>query len=226
MKVHPLKLFFYKNAMLKRTFLLLALLVCVFNLNAQVEKHVKLGIETGFLLFTDADKLGLFIKVEPKVKISESSFVGVRFGVTLNPQIFENKERLTFYIDDESDNAAISIVPTFDYYLDDFYLKGRNFHPYLGLGFGYHLLSDIDVSRIAIVNFSEDVFEVRVNNRIGFLLRGGFEMGKLRFGLEYSLIPKGDIKIPDGQIIGTVENSYLGLSIGVVIGGGKSPALR
>ena len=33
---------------------------------------------------------------------------------------------------------------------------------------------------------------------------------------------QGDIEIPNGQIIGTVDNSYLGLSIGFVIGSKKS----
>ena len=40
---------------------------------------------------------------------------------------------------------------------------------------------------------------------------------KIRFGLEYNLILKTDIEIPNGQIIGTVDNSYLGLSIGFTI---------
>ncbi len=64
--------------------------------------------------------------------------------------------------------------------------------------------------------------EGSVNNQVGFLLRGGFELGKTRLGLEYNFIPKADIEIPNGQIIGTVDNSYFGLSIGFTIGGGKS----
>ena len=59
------------------------------------------------------------------------------------------------------------------------------------------------------------------NFQIGFLLRGGLEIGKIRCGLEYNLISKADIKMPNGQIIGTVNNSYLGLFIGFTIGGGK-----
>lgn len=202
--------------MFKKELLLIASLFCLFNLNAQVKNNMKLGIETGFLLLSDSENLGMFLNVEPKLKILQNAFMGVRFGVTLNSQKFEIDDGSQFNIDDENDHAVISFVPTFDYYLN-----ANNFRPYLGLGLGIYLFSDIDVSQI-VANPTEDEFEVRVNNQVGVLLRGGFELGKLRFGLEYNYIQKADIEIPNGQVIGTVNNSYFGLSIGYAIGGGKS----
>lgn len=111
-----------------------------------------------------------------------------------------------------NDNAVISLMPTFDYYLND------NFtHPYFGIGLGYYLFSSV-----IIANPSENVTEGTVNNQLGLLLRGGIEWGKTRIGLEYNFIPKANIKIPNGEVIGTVDYSYLRMSIGFTIGGGKS----
>ncbi len=60
-----------------------------------------------------------------------------------------------------------------------------------------------------------------VKNQLGLLLRGGLEIGNTRYGIAYNFIPKAAIKIPNGQIIGTINNSYLGLSIGFKLGGRK-----
>ncbi|MDG1729246.1 MAG: hypothetical protein P8I04_05155 [Algibacter sp.] len=56
-----------------------------------------------------------------------------------------------------------------------------------------------------------------MNNKIGLLLRGGFESGKTRIGLEYNFIPNADIEILSGEKTGTVSSVYFGLSIGFII---------
>ncbi len=211
MKIFQLQFFNNKNTTLKKKLLLIILLLCLFNLNAQDNYNVKLRIEPGFLLKTDSENLGLLLNFEPNIRISENSVIGLRFGLALNPQKFENNNSTQFNIDEENDNAVISFVPTFDYYLNE-----NNTRPYFGLGLGYYLFSSV-----VIANPSENVSEGSVNNQVGFLLRGGLELGNTRYGLEYNFIPKADIEIPNGKIIGTVDNSYIGLSIGFIIGGGK-----
>ena len=74
------------------------------------------------------------------------------------------------------------------------------------------------VSKNAIADPSEEVLDVSVKNQIGFLVRGGLEVRKFIVGLEINYIPTADIEIPNGHIIGTVDNSYIGLSIGYEIG--------
>ncbi|MEB3345758.1 hypothetical protein U6A24_09815 [Aquimarina gracilis] len=105
----------------------------------------------------------------------------------------------------------MSFVPTFDYYFNESYYR-----PYAGIGLGYYIFNNIDVSD---QNGSSNGLEGSVNNQLGFLVRGGLELGNTRLGLEYNFITKADIEIPNGEIIGTVDNSYLGLSFGFVIGG-------
>ncbi len=197
--------------MLKKKLLFILPLICLFQLNAQEKSNITLRVEPGFLLGSNSENLGVFINIEPKIKISQGIIIGLRFGLTTNPQKFEANADSPFLIDDKSDHSVISFVPTFDYYLNE-----NNFRPYFGAGLGYYL-----VSQVAIVNPPESMSEGSVNNQIGFLIRVGLESGKTRVGLEYNFIPKADIEIPDGQIIGTVNNSYFGLSIGFTIGSGK-----
>lgn len=219
MKVFQLKSFYNTSALLKKELFVIALLFCLLNLNAQVKNNIKLGIEPGVLLLSDSENLGLFLNAELKLKSSKNTFIGLRIGFVLNSQAFENYDSLQFNIDDKSDNGGISLVPTIDYYFKKSNFKERKFRPYIGAGVGYYLLANyIDVSRTVITNPSEDEFEVYVDNQVGFLLRTGLESGKLRIGLEYNFILKADIEIPNGPVIGTVDNSYLGLSIGFILG--------
>lgn len=208
MKVFQLQFLNNKNSSLMKKLLLISLLFGLLNLNAQV----KLRIEPGFILKTESENLGLMLNVEPNIEISKNSAIGLRFGLALNPQKFENNYSSQFFFDDKNDNAVISFMPTFDYYLNENYTR-----PYFGLGLGYYLFSSV-----IIANPSQNVTEGSVNNQLGFLLRGGIEWGKTKLGLEYNYIPKADIKIPSSQTIGTVDNSYFGVSIGFTIGGGKS----
>ena len=202
--------------MIKRIILLQTLFFCLFNLNAQEWNNMKLSIEIGLIPFSDSENLGLLFNVEPTLKVSNNAFIGMRVGLTINSQMFENNDNSQFIIDDKSDNGFLSIVPVFGYHWNE-----KNLRPYLGVGVGPYLLFNyIDVFPIA--KSPEEVFEVRLNYQAGFLLRGGLELGKSKLGLEYNFIPKADIKIPKGQKIGTVNSSYLGLYVGFTIGGSKS----
>ncbi|MFK8104062.1 MAG: hypothetical protein AB8G15_16130 [Saprospiraceae bacterium] len=200
-----------------RICLLITLLLSLMQLNAQEKNNLKIAIEAGILpLAPNSEKLAFFLTLEPKLRVFENTFLGLRCGATLNSHTFDNKDNTQFNISDEGESAVVSFVPNFDYYFD-----GNSLGFYAGVGLGFYLMSDIDVSRAIVINTSEDVFEIRVNKRIGLLLRGGVEFGKLRFGLEYNFIPKATIEIPNEQVIGTVTNRYLGLSVGLMIGVGK-----
>lgn len=193
-----------------KNLIFIAFSFCLFNSYSQ-ESNLTLRIEPGFLLLSESENLGLLLNIEPNIKISHNTLIGLRFGIALNSQKFENNNSSQFFIDERNDNAVISFMPTFDYYL-----SYHNFRPYVGLGLGYYV-----VSQIVIDNPSEGVSDGSVKNQVGLLLRGGFEFGKTRLGLEYNFSPKADIEISTGKIIGKVDNSYFGISIGFKIGGGK-----
>lgn len=201
--------------MLKKVLLLAILLCSLFNLKAQVKDNMQLGIEAGHLLFSDSENLGIFFHVEPKLEIAKNTFLGLRASIVFNTQKFDNYDPLRFEIPEEFDNGGLSVVPTLEYHFRESYFRRKFFRPYLGLGIGAYFLSkNVDV----FYNTSTQPLVVRVKDQVGALIRGGFESGSLRFGLEYNLIQKVELKIPTGQVVGTVNNSYLGLSIGFIIG--------
>lgn len=179
----------------------LLLLFGLSNLSAQV----KLRIEPGVLLKTESKNTGLLLNLEPHIEVSKNRVIGLRFGVSLNSQKFETANDSPFSIDEQNDNAVISFVTTFDYYLNE-----DRRRPYLGLGIGYYLLSPIDVKEAG----NQNTLEGTIKNQLGLLLRGGLEIGNTRFGIAYNFIPKADIKISNDALAGKVINSYLGLSIG------------
>ena len=218
MKLFQLKGGYNKSTMLRKMLLPIGLCCGLFHLNAQETYNVKLGIETGILpLSEDSENLGLFLNVEPKIKVAKNTFIGVRFGLVINSHAFENSNNFEYFIDERFDNAVLSFVPTVDYYLNE-----NQYRPYLGVGLGIHLQANpIEISPL-VATFSEPVLDGNVKKRIGFLVRGGFEFRKFRFGVEYNLVPKAAIEIFNGDLVGTVENSYVGLSIGFMIIGGKN----
>ncbi len=213
MKIFRPKLFGIKRLILRKNLLPIALLFCLSHLNAQEKDNLKLVIEAGGLPISASENIGLFLNVEPKLRASENTFIGLRIGIVINAHSIENYDISQYGIDGISDNGGISLVPTIDYYLNE-----NKFRPYLGVGVGPYLLTNyLDVFAYG----SQRGFEVYVKNQLGFLLRGGWESDRLRLGLEYNFISKADIKVPDDQIIGAVDNSYFGVSIGLTISVGK-----
>ena len=64
---------------------------------------------------------------------------------------------------------------------------------------------------------TESKVEVTLEKQLGFLVRTGFERNKLRVGLEYNFIPKTDITVPNSTTVGTVNSSFLGVTIGLML---------
>lgn len=220
--------------MLKTLILLKILLFCLLSLSAQKSSNIILKIETGILWTSDSANPdfpwfnGFFLHLEPKLKTSINTFIGLRIGTSVNEKKNDNFDLLQFYRYNNPsngiiqftnpDNGIISIVPTFDYYFIE-----NNVRPYLGLGVGYYFLTNYtDVSRRGIANPFEDGLKLGVKDQAGFLLRGGLDWGNLIVGLEFNYIPRADIEVQGEELIGTVDNSYVGLSIGYAIGAGKS----
>jgi len=203
----------------KITTIVLLLVLCCPNLTGQEKSNRKLGIETGFVLSqSDSEGLGLLFNIDPKVKIAENVFAGVRFGFTMNVNTYENFAPFTYQLDTRYDNAIISLTPNLEFYPQEFYWNERRVSPFVGLGLGYHRLFNVEVTSIGGVDPVGTTYRVDVAARLGFFLRGGVELRSLRLGLEYASMPKADLVLPDGQVVGKVDNRYLALSVGIVIG--------
>lgn len=212
--------------MLNKILITQTLLFCLFNLNAQEQSSMKLKIEAGLLWDSVEGKIylsGPFLNVEPKLKTSKNTVLGLRIGAALNTQKILTSDPNQFYINNNvGSNGVISLGPTLDYY----FTTNNFLRPYFGIGLGHYFLTTSKKGR-AIQN-PFDSLGLSVDNQFGFLLRGGVNLQKLvigridfsRFilGLEFNHIPKTDVETSSGQKIGTVNNSYLGLSFGFMVG--------
>jgi len=227
MNIFQLKLFgFYNKSTLQKTILLLIIILfCLFNLSAQKESNIKLKVATGLNWKPEVGDLnlsGLLLGLEPKLKISKNTFIGLRIQATENYQTTEKYKPPPFFTNNNirpnlfeaTDDTQISFVPTFDYYFSE-----NDFRPYLGGGIGYFMLVLPD----GILNERPlpGLPETSVDDQVVFLIRGGLEVGKLSVELQFNYVPKADIKIPNGLIIGTVQDSFLALTIGYSFGIGK-----
>ena len=196
-----------KQELLKLTVVLLSAFLLVLDINAQVTVRT----EIGFPLGTDNDNIGFFVNIEPRVQVMKKAIAGVRIGVSVNSDIISLNQDRAYFIDPKDDNGLISLVPTFDYYLNE--KKNR---PFLGLGIGYCIFNDVDFTDRS--NGDRNNLTVKTEDKVGMLIRGGLEIQNLRLCVEYNLVPEMDLKIPDGQTVGTIENSFVGISLGYNFG--------
>lgn len=119
-----------------------------------------------------------------------------------------------------------SALITGDYYLN----KGTsNFAPFVGGGLGCFSLINIYISASQQDDFNINMNEFNPDFTFGGLVRGGFELSKLRVALEFYLIPYTTLYDVNLEDIGRAANSYVNLSVGFYIGGGswrKKPATK
>ena len=84
----------------------------------------------------------------------------------------------------------------------DYYLNTNKFRPFVGLGGGIYTLATLDENTVLTGDN-----ELPTDSNFGFMARTGFEYGHLRLGIEYNFLKD--------------NTGYLGLKLGVAIGGGR-----
>ncbi|WP_010520869.1 outer membrane beta-barrel protein [Aquimarina agarivorans] len=206
--------------------ILLLLFIVVFNLNynyAQEKGKLRVGLDFGYASLNEEDDGGGFVfYFETKYNISKQMNVGVRYGGAFLAKATENvtnqtSGRLRFF--DVGINS--SILGTFDYYFN----KGNSsFAPFIGGGIGAGFVTNtaIDV-KIFDSDEDEDDSENNIDGEttISGMLRAGVEWSKFRLSLDYNLTPDTALENLTEKRIGTSKNSYLGITIGFYLGGGK-----
>ncbi len=206
---------------MKKTRLLFLTLILIssYITHAQNENKFKIVLEAGIALSSSSDS-GILIGIEPKYDISSNSTIGLRLaGAIISGRYVKFENESIFVLDDGilPSYETYSIAATFDKYFNK--NKGK-FIPFIGGGIGFYKLSnqdDITTIDDPIMSFSN----IEIKGKVGFLIRSGFEFKKLRLDIEYNIIPKSDLKIQEGETIGTVNDSYFGISLGIILGGGK-----
>ncbi|MET0300545.1 MAG: hypothetical protein ABW036_12315 [Flavitalea sp.] len=198
--------------MKKILFALCFVLFCTTLVSAQDEmRPFKFAISTGYVLTTgDGAKGGFLISLEPKYAVIPALSVGVRAEIAAAVRGYGGNAYTGY--DNAEVKASSSFIATADYYLTQNY----SFRPFVGAGAGIYATASGET------NDSEAAISSTAKNTFGGMGRVGFETLHFRLGIEYNLVPNTsyqDYNNPSTTV--TTKNSYLGLKVGICIGGGR-----
>ncbi|SHN04689.1 hypothetical protein [Flavobacterium xinjiangense] len=175
---------------------------------SQKEGGFRVGLDFGFVPAQGG--AGLLFSIEPKYNIKDNMNVGLRIGgAGIVRDVNDSGTSTSAKV-----SANSSYVATYDYYFNK---SGKTFVPYIGGGAGFYTVGNVQFDDI---NSSNNV-TLDATSSFGGLVRGGFEWGKFRMGVEYNLVPESTLHDMNGNNRGTVSNTYLGIHLGFYVGGGK-----
>jgi len=189
----------------------LLILAFTVNLNAQEQGKIRVGLDAGLGLPNAG--LGFIGDLDIRYNIMDNMNLGVKFGLAALAKDMElNGTSSTV----TASGISFSLL-TGDYY---FNRPNSNFAPFLGGGFGSYSIGNFRYTAATntTVNTPSNIL---IERKLGGLLRTGFEAVHFRMALEYYIIPASSYVDVNNTIIGTTGNSYVNMSIGFYLGGGK-----
>jgi outer membrane protein W len=194
--------------MKKITLAVIAVLVFGFA-NAQKKEGFRVGLELGYV--PTSGGLGIEFALEPKYNIKDNMNVGLKISGTA---IISDVSNNQYNIVSGTSQSISSYTATYDYYFNE---PGKSFVPYAGGGLGIN-----SIKTVKLVDISKnDINNIETENKLGILLRGAFEWGKFRMGLEYNILPQSKLYNQSGTQLGNVSSSYFAIDLGFYLGGGK-----
>ncbi|MGK2861425.1 MAG: hypothetical protein ACSLE0_05795 [Chitinophagaceae bacterium] len=175
-------------------------------------KPFKVDLSAGYAIpGGSGSKGGILFVIEPKYAVMSQLSVGLRMEAAVIARFSG------YQADGSADKlevkAAGSYLATGDYYFSDNY----SFRPFAGAGAGIFSLASAEVN-------SNETAGASASRKFGGMLRGGFELSHFRLGVEYNIVPSTTFTGYDGQgntTKLTSKNGYLGIKLGVCIGGGR-----
>ncbi len=199
---------------MKNKFLILALgAVTSFSAMAQSKtdlKPFKVDVSAGYAMpgGTGA-KGGVLFAIEPKYAVISNLSLGLRMEAAVIARFSGYNDEGT--VNSASVKAAGSYLATGDYYFSDNY----SLRPFAGAGAG--------IFSLASAEFDSDQGAISGGSKFGGMIRTGIEMKHFRLGVEYNIVPKTTFTGFDNngdEAKLTSKNGYLGIKLGVCIGGG------
>lgn len=158
--------------------------------------------------------IGALINLEPQILIKDNLAFGLRLGVAALAK------DVTYYSIPDDYNGEVaansSISGTLNYYINN---GNSRVAPYIGAGFGYYALSNIQVEDTNIDD--DDIGNLEASFAWAPMIRAGVELGKFRLGAEYNFVPSSDLQNVSGQVVGEAINQYFGFTFGFFVGGGR-----
>jgi len=197
---------------MKKIYLILSLTVLYFSAFAQKDlKPFKVDLSLGYAIpGGTGSKGGILFATEPKYAVLSNLSVGLRIegAIVARFSCYDQEGNAM----SASVKASASYLATGDYYFTNTY----SLRPFAGAGVGIFSLAGVEA------NSSSG--NVSAGSKFGGMIRAGVEISHFRFGIEYNIVPKTTFTGYDSQgnlTTGlTSNNSYLGIKIGVCLGGG------
>ena len=145
----------------------------------------------------NGSKSGLLLALEPKLNLNDKLSVGLRMEASAIARGY-----VDFTGTEVSGEAGLgfAILATSDYYFTT-----RMVRPFIGAGGGIYNLVSVEAR-----SGNGGFITIPAVTKPGAMLRAGVEIWHVRAGLHYNFIGK----------TGQINNNYLGITIGLVFGGG------
>ena len=191
--------------------------LAIISVNAQSSetgnKPFKVDLSLGYAIPSGSGaKSGALFALEPKYAVAPNISIGLRLeaAVTVSGTSISNSNLSSSTYKAQ---ASASYIITGDYYFST-----EDFKPFVGVGIGPFTTAGLNVQNGSVANKN-----VAASTKFGGMIRAGFEYKHLRFGIEYNLVsnttvPPSSSSSNDGY---DIKNSYLGIKLGVLIGGGR-----
>jgi outer membrane protein X len=204
---------------MKKSFLCVVVALFTLSLSAQQKGAIRVGFNAGLGLPNAGFGVGGDFDI--RYNLMDNLNVGVKFsGDALMKDLQIDRMNNNVYA---TASAISSTLLSADYYFN----KGTNrFAPYLGGGLGLYKIMNIGM----VATGSNSTVSTPTNTTIypsyskfGGLIRGGFESGHFRMGLELFLVPDSPVTPFDNTtsiLSPTTGNSFLKFSLGFYFGGG------
>lgn len=193
---------------MKRVSLIILSLCAVVIVNAQEFKPFKVDISTGYAIPSGKGaKGGVLFAIEPKYAVMDALSLGLRMEAAVMARGYD--------LNNTNGDASVDVKAAASYVLTgDYYFSSNTVRPFAGAGIGLFSLAaaSADETNGGVAT---------AKSKFGGLLRVGAEISHFRVGIEYNLVGKTDLKDASNATIGSSKNSYIGIKIGGVIGGGR-----
>ncbi len=164
----------------------------------RIFKPFKVDVSAGFglPLGGNGSKGGGLFAVEPKYAIMDKFAIGLRLEIAALARVTDPNADVA---GDAQANGSYLLT-------GDYFFSNQKFRPFIGAGGGVYTIA---VAPISSSTGNEDVL---TGTKSGFMIRGGFETGHFRFGIEYNIV---------GQTEFSANNDYIGFKVGGFFGGGR-----
>lgn len=201
--------------MKKLLFAAVLLFISVAVTNAQsstIFKPFRFGLCVGYANPSGGGdaKGGVLFNFEPSYRIKDNIAVGLRGEFAVMARASGDASSSSV---DASANGSWTLN-------GEYFFSNNDFRPFAGLGFGTYSIAKASVD-VSVGGSSGSA--AAAGNKFGFYPRIGFEYNHFVLGIDYNIIPasKYEYTATTGNVEVEQKNSYLGIRLGLYIGGGR-----